>query len=282
MKLLVVEKNTRWSEISDPTQAQSNPSRMSGHHLKLFNAHKEHIETIGKLKGALADHDVAVTYRKVDSISEEDKAHDDFDAVITVGGAGTVLYASHQVNAPILAINSSPSSSAGFYCADQPPDILVTELLNKSLDTYILTRMSLYLDDKLICDKIMNDVLYCNPCPAIATRYQLRDELQTSSGIWVSTAAGSTAGIRSAGGHTMQLSSRNLQFLVREPYQPRNQKYKYSHGFIKSGGALEVTNYTQNAKVYIDGIQHLVTVEEESKLRAVASGRPLYLLQPIE
>lgn len=282
MNLLVIEKITKWSGYASHEQARLVQNGLSDRQFKMLKAHNEHTETMSKLRAALAEHDVIVTHRKVGFLTETDKTFDKFHAVITVGGDGTVLYAAHNTDAPILAINSSPSSSIGFYCADQPVDVLITELVNGDLNHYILTRMSLYLDDYLVCDRVMNDVLYCDLCPAVATRYQIRGELQVSSGLWISTAAGSTAGIRSAGGHTMQLYSRNLQFLVREPYQPDNQKYKYTHGFIKDGMILEITNHNQNGRVYVDGTQHTAMVDEGVKLKLSASDKPLYLLQPIE
>ena len=65
-------------------------------------------------------------------------------------------------------------------------------------------------------------MLFCHDCPASTTRYLLtfdgRTEDQISSGIWISTAAGSTSVIRSAGGKEMPPRSRRLQFAVREPF----------------------------------------------------------------
>ena len=63
------------------------------------------------------------------------------------------------------------------------------------------------------------------PTPAAMTSYTLDigsvSEPQRSSGLWIATAAGSTAAIRAAGGCILPLRSRKLQYLVRGAVQRR-------------------------------------------------------------
>jgi len=77
-------------------------------------SHEEHEGTIAEVREALEDLGAQTTWVR--------RAHAPFDAteadlVVTVGGDGTLLAASHRVNeTPILGVNSSPSHSVGFFC----------------------------------------------------------------------------------------------------------------------------------------------------------------------
>src|SRR5262249_21906151 len=74
-----------------------------------------------------------------------------------------------------------------------------------------------------------------------------------SSGVWISTAAGSTAGIGSAGGKKMPLRSRRIQYLVRELYREPNRKYQFTRGFVEPGDAITIASKMAEGQLYIDG-----------------------------
>ena len=78
-------------------------------------------------------------------------------------------------------------------------------------------------------------------------------EEHRSSGIWISTAAGSTAGIRSAGGKVMPTKSQRLQYLVRELYREPQRNYALTRGFIEPDQDFVVVSKMQQAHLYIDG-----------------------------
>ena len=81
-----------------------------------------------------------------------------------------------------------------------------------------VTRLAIDLEGRRL-QPALNDVLVAHVQPAATSRYRLtlgrRSEEHRSSGLWVATAAGSTAGIRSAGGRPMPLTSRRIQFRAR-------------------------------------------------------------------
>jgi NAD+ kinase len=68
--------------------------------------------------------------------------------------------------------------------------------------------------------------------------------------VWVSTAAGSTAGIRSAGGRRMPITSKRLQYLVREPYTWPQRRYRLTRGFTSR---IALQTLTVNVGLWIDG-----------------------------
>ena len=80
-----------------------------------------------------------------------------------------------------------------------------------------------------------------------------REEEHRSSGIWISTPAGSTAGIKSAGGKVMPLNSKRLQYLVRELYREPQRSYALTHGFIAANEEIIVASKMQKAHLYVDG-----------------------------
>lgn len=92
-----------------------------------------------------------------------------------------------------------------------------------------------------------------------------------SSGLRVSTAAGSSAAMLSAGGFPMPILSQDLQYMVREPILPGASNSHLMHGVIKSDQTILVTWYKKEGKVYIDGshvfrsINHGDTIEVSSK-----------------
>lgn len=77
-----------------------------------------------------------------------------------------------------------------------------------------------------------------------------------SSGLRVSTAAGSTAAMLSAGGFAMPILSKDLQFMVREPIS-MDAASTLVHGFVKSDETMEITWFCQEGSLYIDG-SHVV------------------------
>lgn len=184
-----------------------------------------------------------------------------YDLVLAVGGDGTVLDLSHKVHdQPLLAVNSDPGLSVGYFCAGTAEEF--PELLRKTVESTWeptrLCRFGVVLDGRRVGSPVLNDVLVCHENPAAVSRYVLRvgeaeDEAQKSSGIWVSTAAGSTAAIRSAGGYVLPLDSRKIQYLVREPCPPTVGFYRHIKGIRDPSQRFEVVSKMPEGRIYLDG-----------------------------
>lgn len=208
------------------------------------------------------------------------------DLVVTVGGDGTLLAASHAIGAdtPILAINSAPQYSVGFFCGGQLGNVRETlaRALGNELPVAKLTRMKVEKDDVLLTTRVLNEVLLCCASPAATTRYILEHrgvvEEQKSSGIWIGPAAGSTAAQRSAGGRVLPLTSEKLQFVVREPYTPVGQVLRAPRGLVARGESLSVRAKMSDGRVFVDGPHEVHTVTIGDHLRFSASDEPLTLL----
>jgi NAD+ kinase len=209
-----------------------------------------------------------------------------FDLVVTLGGDGTLLWASHGIAAgsPVVAINSAPADSVGYFCAatrESIGDTLADALAGKLRETR-LTRMQVEIDSRVISRRVLNDALFSHVCPAATTRYAIRlrgrHESQRSSGVWVATAAGSSAAIGSAGGGIQPIGSSRLQFMVREPYAFAPTPYALRHGFFKSGERLELQSHVRDGRLYLDGPHMIRVVEIGSKLSFSRSIETLSLL----
>src|SRR5262249_10971521 len=147
---------------------------------------------------------------------------------------------------PVLAVNSAPDHSVGFFCGARSGNAreALREALRGSLRRAVLTRMAVSVNGAPAAGRVLNDALLCHASPAATSRYivKLGDvaEQQKSSGFWIGPAAGSTAAQRSAGGRVLPLTSRQLQLVVREPYTPHGESYRLRRALIPDGQKLTV------------------------------------------
>ena len=227
-------------------------------------AHEEHETTVHEVRAALAVLGVDIAF--------EGSVGDTFDArgldlVITVGGDGTLLSASHSVaDVPILGINSAPEYSVGFFCGARRGEaaLAIGRALRGELRRAVLTRMQVCVNGRVVAARVLNDALFCHVSPAATSRYIVRlgdiEEEQKSSGFWIGPAAGSTAAQRSAGGRVIALTSKRLQLVVREPYTPHGERYRLRHALIPPGTPLVVRSKMTDAKLFIDGPNRTIDV----------------------
>lgn len=220
-------------------------------------SHEAHEGTVREVMDALASVHAEVVFTRRAGESFQSAG---LDLVVTVGGDGTLLSASHYVDdVPILAINSAPSHSVGFFCGARSGEArtAITAAMRGTLRRTVLTRMKVTLNGEVVAGRVLNDTLFCHASPAATSRYILElgevFEQQKSSGIWIGPAAGSTAAQRSAGGRVLPLTSKQLQLVVREPYTPHSERYKLRHALIPPDMKLIVRSKMHDAKLFFDG-----------------------------
>jgi NAD+ kinase len=204
--------------------------------------------------------------------------------VITVGGDGTLLTAAHHVGAgAALAVNSAPADSVGHFClTDRHGFEARLEAVEEGrLRPLSLSRLAATLDARALPELATNDLLVVHDHPAATSRYRLKvggtSEEHRSSGLWIATAAGSTAGIRSAGGWPMPLRSRRLQYRVRELYREPGRRYRLEAGFVPAAASLTVESRMEAGYVFIDGARTAYRFRFGANLEVRASERPLHL-----
>lgn len=227
---------------------------------RVLLAHAEHVRTADLVTRELAAR--RLTYRVVRNLTPALAAWADF--IITVGGDGTFLGASHlQVPSeesdgpPMLGVNSAVSSSVGYFCAATGATFaaILDDIVAGRQVSAGLGRMRVAINAVALPVLVLNDVLLAHKVPAETSRYVLsldgRQQDQKSSGIWVSTAAGSTAALRAAGGWIQPLESRTLQYRVREPMSWTFRGAPLVAGLFDS--ELTVISRMMAGAVYLDG-----------------------------
>lgn len=247
----------------------------------LRRSHEAHTESLAQICGHLSKLGISYDERE----RGDTRSTDGYDLVVSAGGDGTVLDISHRITAtPLLAINSDPKSSVGYFCAGTAQNF--PELLDRTLEQrwkpFELQRFRMRINGKTHSVPVLNEVLITRSNPAAVSRYLLRindsePEEQKSSGIWISTPAGSTAAIRSAGGYVLSLDSRRLQYLVREPYPMPGKNYHFLKGIRPLGERFEVISKMNDGRIFVDGphISHSFSIGDVVDI--VADAPPLVI-----
>jgi NAD+ kinase len=248
---------------------------------RLLASHEDHVSTIQDARELLEKLGVDATFRYR---ADADTA-DVFDLIVTLGGDGTLLWASHLVGRqPMLAINTAPRDSVGYFCAGTKDNLeeIVVGALEHSLPETQLTRVQIAMDGEIVSKRVLNDVLFCHECPAATTRYLIKqgtlEEDHKSSGLWIGPAAGSTAAQRSAGGRVLPPTSTQIQFVVREPYMPNGTRYKLTKGLFGPDHELIVTSKIHGGKLFVDGPTLKRKVALGGEIRVTGSPEPLTVL----
>ncbi|KAI5077262.1 hypothetical protein GOP47_0007086 [Adiantum capillus-veneris] len=206
------------------------------------------------------------------------------DLVVTVGGDGTLLQASHFLDSsiPVLGVNSDPTQmseveekledfdatrSAGYLCAATKENfehVLQEIQAQKRIPSHV-HRISIRVNGSTLRSYALNDVLLAHPNPAAVTRCSLGICKANnsgfvspvvharSSGLRVCTGIGSTAAMQSAGGFVMSQLSKDLQYMVREPISPSVPNQQLMHNFVRADEVLRVKFSGRQGVLYVDG-----------------------------
>lgn len=267
MKVFVVVKRTAQRLYGREPRVKKLLARRDATVARMRRAHDDHEATVAEVREAIG---AIGAHAKFFEGSRSDLSGT-CDLVVTVGGDGTLLAASHQIGpgTPVLGVNSAPADSVGFFCGAQKGRVLeaLRGAMSGTLPRVELARMRVECNDVVVHDRVLNEALFCHEIPAGTSRYILRVrsargaelvEEQKSSGVWIGPAAGSTAAQRSAGGRVLPLTSKRIQFVVREAYVPRGERLRLLRGVADDGDAVELLCKMRSAKVFLDGA-HIVT-----------------------
>ncbi len=281
MKLLIVSKRTAWENRRDDPRIAELVRRKDPSVGNIVPAHDEHSASFDEVMSAVmkvgVPHDVVLGARS--------ELSGTYSAVVTVGGDGTVLAASHSPLCdfvPVLGVNSAPSFSVGNFCRSSAKtfrkDLIL--MVNGLVDRVPVTRMSVALNGAPVSHRVLNEALVSDACPAAMSRYILRrggrEEEHRSSGFWIGTAAGSTGAQRSAGGEAFgPASSKELQVVVRELFQTSGVPWAR----MRTDGASAVSKMA-DGRAWLDGSHVAVPFAIGDVLHFGLSDHPLQLLEP--
>ncbi len=283
-RVLVIYKRTTYQRYRGGKSTRITALLEQGHRSvdSMLEAHEAHLATLERTKDVLKHLGADARFRHGYSPEPDDE----WDLVITLGGDGTLLWASHLVGpeTPMLAINSAPRTSVGYFCAGDSGQVgeLIEAALAGDMRATKLSRMQVSVDGELVHTRVLNDVLFCHECPAATTRYLLRrgdyEEAQMSSGLWAGPAAGSTAAVRSAGGRVLPIGSQKLQFVVREPYHRGDVRLQLQKGVLAADEELTLISQIREGQLYFDGANRVQAVDIGSEVTFSRSSETLHLL----
>lgn len=280
--ILVVYKSTAFEEFKKRKKNLHLSERKFQKEFPHFmKAHASHEESLHDILSLLKKYDF-----KVKAISRNRYLNGDrYDLIISVGGDGTFLRTSHGVKETfILGVNSAPRHSVGALCSSSSLDFesLLNRISLKKYKVVQLNRLQIEINKKMFPMLALNDVLLANRSPAGTSRYCLiigdQKEEQKSSGVWVATAAGSTAAILAAGGRKLGRLSKKIQYLVREPYKDGLNKLMLNKGILSGEQPVEFVIEMHDACLFIDGPFGEIPLRFGDHVRISNSLKPLNVL----
>lgn len=204
----------------------------------------------------------------------------DVDAVVSIGGDGTALSASHYLeDKPLLAVNSNPEKSEGVLTTlniDRLEEKL-NKIKREGTKTEKLERIRVYINNEEIGISALNDIFIANEKAYLISKYKLKfnghEEEQRSSGIIFSTGTGSTAWFKSAGGVPFSPQSRFIKLIVREPYFGKLKKFSIVRETVRENEEVEIEVLCPSV-LAIDSIREF-KLKEGDKIRVRISDKPL-------
>ncbi len=272
-QIIVVRSKTRLEQLIErfntKQQAQFYLERSGANFDAYQREHDVFYQALGSLintvQGKLRHKVIDRTYLPTFIFSES-------DLIIVIGQDGLVANTAKYVNnQPILAINPDPLSYDGILLPFQVNDLktVLQKTLENKYSTHQITMAEAAFSDgqRLLA---FND-FFIGPKSHTSARYKIQhageEEIQSSSGIIVSTGAGSTGWLSSIqnmvkglGGRTfvsqMDWEINRLFFAVREPFISATSSAGICSGVITKQNTLKVESaMIENGIVFSDGIE---------------------------
>ncbi|MBI3035355.1 NAD(+)/NADH kinase [Candidatus Woesearchaeota archaeon] len=220
---------------------------------------------------ALKKHEISYTLANRDKLK---KSHfKNKDLVIAVGGDGTFLRAAHFIDKQLLfGVNSDIKEKEGFFMGADKHDFQrkFGKIAGNKFKIRKLPRLEAYINNKKIDTLALNEFFIGARKSYHAAKYTIqigsRKEMHKSSGILVTTPAGSYAWARSCCGKTLPLDSKKYQFVVREPYEGNVFKnYRFKHGLLTRSQKISVISEMLDGILIADSVSREYRFKNGSK-----------------
>jgi NAD kinase len=282
-KVVVVTKKTALEELVERfntrEQAAFYIEHMGGRFEEYQDAHDVYQSALERLRASLPK---GVRSHWINRSFLPTYTFDRSDVVVTVGPDGLVVNTAKYLDGQLLvALNPDPARIDGvllpFQIRDASTAIGLAISGRKVWKEISMARADLNDGQTLLA---VND-LFVGPKTHVSARYLLihdgREEAQSSSGIIISTGAGSTGWYRSivtgAAGivesitgleqvravrdqYRFDWEARYLVFSVREPFVSKTSGAELAHGRIEADAPLEIVSHMpQNGVIFSDGIE---------------------------
>lgn len=277
-KVILVTRKTQLEELIERHGTKEQAAfllKQRGQSIEDFaNAHAIYQKSLSQLKAAIPS---SIRLQTIDRSFLPNFLFGPNDLVLTLGQDGLVVNTAKYLNEqPIVAFNPDPSRIDGILIPFTMPQAkqVMEQSLSNALPRRAVTMARAQLDDGQKLDAV-ND-LFIGIQGHASARYQLgfnkKYEEQSSSGIIVSTGAGSTGWYSSimvgaygmAQGKTkgqsirsvFAIDSKELRFSVREPFISRTSQANLIHGIVVGKQKLEiVSRMPQKGIIFSDGME---------------------------
>ncbi len=283
-KVLVVYKESAYTQYLSSRQLMRKLRNDAYWHVVLGSHQRHHLSLQGVLAVLRKEglETALVLRNRIHHLRDVDRK---YRMVVSVGGDGTLLYVSHFVRQiPVLGVNSDPERSVARFsgCDGKAFPRVLRAYLSGRLQPTPVPRMEFRINGRKSHWLVLNDLLITTSSPAGTSRYILkvgeRVEEQMSSGVWISTAAGSTAATLSAGGRCLPASARRFQYVVREVYQKKFGRRRLLRGIVGPGTAFKVISYMKEGRIFIDGANLSIPFPLGDLLEVRMSSQPLSII----
>ena len=251
--------------------------------MKLLIVHRNKNRNFLSLKKAFPQLSIKTAWKN--KLKKQD--FKDKDLIITIGGDGTFLSASHFIkNQLILGVNSNYKKSEGALLSITLNQLKtkLKKILNNKYKIKQYTREQISIFKKNHCtttELALNEAFIGNINPHHPSNYQIKfkskTENQKSSGIVIATGTGSTAWYKAIGGRKFRKTEKQLKFIIRELLNGRIHNSKIKSGKIKPNQKLEIISKMNHGLLAIDSIRtyHL---SKQNKIQ-ITIGKPLKVIQ---
>jgi len=220
-----------------------------------------------------------VTYSWKNTLKKQELS--DIDIIISIGGDGTALSASHfNESKPLLAVNSSPENSVGALTTASIKNLKekLEQIKSGNFKTENLERIEATINNNQIDSLALNEIFIANEKAYLISRYKIKfkdeEEIQRASGIIFSTGTGSTAWFKSAGGTPFSPQTKFIKMIAREPYKGKaDQTIKMQNLEIAENEEIEITPLVKSI-LAVDSIKEY-PINPEDKIKIKISKHPL-------
>ncbi len=277
-KIVVISRETRMQELIARFNTKAQAAFYIKHSGANFNEYQEEDDAYQRsLETIHTQIDIGLQIQFVDRKYISNFIFTEKDIVLVVGQDGLLAnVAKYATGLPIIGVNPDTSRIDGVLLSSSPNKVRsdLHCVLNNTAEYSAVTLAEARLNDgqKLLA---FND-LFIGAKTHISARYRIRyqseSENQSSSGIIVSTGAGSTGWLSSlfnmasgltefAGGSRISpiklaWNSSNLIFVVREPFFSRHSESNIVSGFISQSNSLTIeSSMPSEGTIFSDGIE---------------------------
>lgn len=194
--------------------------------------------------------------------------------VLAVGGDGTFLRAAQFIKRQLIfGVNADVKNKEGFFMQSSRKDFegKLKKILSGKFVIKKLPRLEAYIDGKKIESHALNEFYIGAKKGYHAAKYLIAldraGERQKSSGILVTTPAGSYAWAKAAHRKIMPLDSKNFQFVVREPYEGNVfRNYRIRHGILRKNGRIRIISEMLDGVIVADSVGKEFAFRNESSV----------------